>query len=981
MNSYKCFPDETAKKYETLGYWEPLTLGDHLKNWSETYKYRTALVEKDETLTYSELYQRVDQLSFYFLNQGIKKGDNVIVQLPNSIFFVVTVFALFRIGAVPVLSMPAHREAELNGIFEIAKPTAYIIPETYLGFTYLDMAKGFLDAYPCVNLLITDRMYEDIISKNGCSGESVDFDPPSHRDTAVLLLSGGTTGVPKLIPRTHADYAYNAKASGEKCQMNSGTVYLAVLPIAHNFPLACPGIIGTFFSGGRVVLCKTTSYDEAFPLIQRERVTITALVPAMANLWLQALEWDDTDISSLELVQVGGSPLDETLAGQIMSGMKCRLQQVFGMAEGLLCYTDPRDSDHTIMTCQGKPLSAHDEIRIVDETGEPVEKGGCGELHVRGPYTIRGYYRAPEQNRKDFTPDGFYKSGDRITMTADGNICVRGRIKEQINRAGEKIVAAEIESYLNSHPEINASAIVGVPDDDLGEKSCAFLMASNENLTISKVHSYFKDLGVARYKMPDQLEFVDSWPLTGVGKIDKKKLLHQVTRKTETSYYEKKLTFSGEAIYTACQVVESGGYDDFLFYENKDECSLGLGIEALLTVDSEKTVLKSRGDVHVFKGHDFSLSLDKAFSMLPYKNWRAYGTADFELSYLNHGITVPDRSKELLKLFIPKTEIRFMNGEILLRALEKDGLKKLNTRLESILNQNQEGCFKTDLAQRVAEQESGPPEISTHNSENYKKIVTCAVEEIRDPQYQKVILSRKIPLSRGIDMTASYLAGRYANTPARSFILKLGDLKAAGFSPETVVEVDENKMVSTQPLAGTRSTGTDHEEEIELREELLTNSKEIAEHAISIKQAFKEMLQVCREGSIFLNDFMTIERRGTVQHLASRLKGKLKENHTPWHAFKALFPAVTASGIPKRESIEAIGRYETEPRNLYSGCVITFDESGKMDAALVLRSFFQKGKHAWLQAGAGIVDMSEPERELEETCEKLRSVSEQIIYI
>ena len=155
--------------------------------------------------------------------------------------------------------------------------------------------------------------------------------------------------------------------------------------------------------------------------------------------------------------------------------------------------------------------------------------------------------------------------------------------------------------------------------------------------------------------------------------------------------------------------------------------------------------------------------------------------------------------------------------------------------------------------------------------------------------------------------------------------------------------------------------------------------KEIAEHAVSVKLAFEELQSVCEAETIAVSDFMSVAHRGTVQHIASRLKGKLKAGYNSWHAFNALFPAVTASGIPKRESLEAIGRFEPHSRNLYSGCVLTFDSDGALDAALVLRTIFQKDNNAWLHTGAGIVGMSVPARELEETREKLSSYARQLV--
>jgi yersiniabactin salicyl-AMP ligase len=529
MTRQQLFSQDNIKQYQELGYWLPLTFSDHLKQQAHEFAGKTAIVEGDIRLTYDQLYQKFSELAAGFLNMGIQKGDKVIVQLPNSISFVTVCFALFKIGAIPVMAMPAHREADLDGIFELAQPTAYVIAESYLGFNYEQMAKRLLDRHPSVKFLIKDSVGQDIFTRNGLVYNDLKIDPPSPTDMVFLLLSGGTTGTPKLIPRTHADYSYCCRASAQKCGIDKDSVYLAVLPMAHNYTLSSPGILGTLFSGGTVVVSRTTSPDEAFPLIKKEGVTITSLVPSLVNLWLQALEWENPDLTSLQVLQVGGSPLDEVLAQQIKPKMGCRLQQVFGMAEGFICYTDLEDPEDIVLSCQGKPLSPHDEIQIVDEAGNAVAAGESGELFVRGPYSIRGYYRLPEQNQKDFTPDGFYKSGDEVVMTPEDNLIVKGRIKEQINRAGEKIVASEIESCLTRYSGIRNCAVVGVPDESMGERSCAFVVPSKDPVNLLQIYEHMEKLGVARYKMPDQLEIVDVLPLTSVGKVDKKKLVSLVS--------------------------------------------------------------------------------------------------------------------------------------------------------------------------------------------------------------------------------------------------------------------------------------------------------------------------------------------------------------------------------------------------------------------------------------------------------------------
>ncbi len=316
--------------------------------------------------------------------------------------------------------------------------------------------------------------------------------------------------------------------------------------------------------------------------------------------------------------------------------------------------------------------------------------------------------------------------------------------------------------------------------------------------------------------------------------------------------------------------------------------------------------------------------------------------------------------------------------KILIRALNSEDLVKMNEFVEKL---NRDIKKEYELEHRIEKSKMMKVNIFDEKAEYYKSIVKKAVEEIKDKKYEKVILSRRILIDEKLDILGSYVAGRRVNNPARSYILNLQGLQVIGYSPETVAEVNKDGVVSTFPLAGTRAVGISEDETNKLKEELLRDPKEIAEHAVSVKLAYEELEKVCELNSVHVNEFMSVLKRGTVQHLASRLKGKLKKEYNEWHGFNALFPAVTASGIPKKEAIEAIERLEEEPRNLYSGSVLTYDSDGTIDAALVLRSIYQDDKHTWLRAGAGIVELSLPERELVETCEKLSSVSKKLISI
>jgi salicylate---CoA ligase len=336
--------------------------------------------------------------------------------------------------------------------------------------------------------------------------------------------------LPKLIARTHDDYAYNARASAELCGLDAHSVYLGTLPASHNFPLACPGILGTLLAGGRVVMLPSPEPERVFATIEREGVTVATAVPAVAQRWLaHALEHGAGRLATLRLLQVDGARIADELARQVRPVLGATLQQVFGMAEGLLNYTRLDDPEEVICTTQGRPMSEGDEVRIIDEAGNDLPDGVPGALLTRGPYTPRGYYRAPEQNARAFTPDGWYASGDVVRRRPDGNLVVEGRDKDMINRGGEKISAEEVENLVYRMPGVAQVAAVAMPDRELGERVCLYVVLEpGAALTLADVRDAMAAAGVARYKWPDRLETVDALATTKVGKIDKKALREDV---------------------------------------------------------------------------------------------------------------------------------------------------------------------------------------------------------------------------------------------------------------------------------------------------------------------------------------------------------------------------------------------------------------------------------------------------------------------
>ncbi|WP_240941391.1 (2,3-dihydroxybenzoyl)adenylate synthase [Paenibacillus sp. HB172176] len=527
------WPSEFVSKYRLIGLWEGLTLGDMLAERASRYGRTIAAVCGEERLSYAELHEQANLLAKGFLRIGLQQTDRVVVQMTNRNEFLTILFALFRIGALPVFALPLHRLSEIRYLCEFSEAKAYVVPDAAAGFDYRELANEVQRQVPTLAHVVVAGEPGAFLSVKELAvlgagegeGDWQELPTVKSSDVAFLQLSGGSTGLPKLIPRTHDDYMYSFRRSNEICGVSEESVYLAALPAAHNFPLSSPGVLGTLYAGGTVVFAASPSPDELFPLIARERVTITAAVPPLALVWLEAAAARECDLSSLQVLQVGGAKLSAEAARRIGPVLGCKLQQVYGMAEGLVNYTRLDDDEDTVIHTQGRPMSDWDEIRVVDEEDREVAPGEAGELLTRGPYTIRGYYKAEAHNVKAFTTDGFYRTGDIVKADSRGYLVVEGRAKDQINRGGDKIAAEEVENHLLSHPAVFDAALVSMPDAFLGERSCAFIrLREGSEASASELKTHLRGRGLSPYKIPDRFQFVDAFPLTNVGKVSKKAL-------------------------------------------------------------------------------------------------------------------------------------------------------------------------------------------------------------------------------------------------------------------------------------------------------------------------------------------------------------------------------------------------------------------------------------------------------------------------
>ncbi len=515
------WPDEFARRYREKGYWQDLPLTEILTRHADSDAL--AIIDGERRITYRQFQQCVNNLAAALQAQGIQRGETALVQLGNVAEFYITFFALLEVGVAPVNALFSHQRSELNAYASQIEPALLIADRAHGLFAGDDFLNTFVEQHRSVRVvLLRGEGLETAIAR---PAENFIASPTPADEVAFFQLSGGSTGTPKLIPRTHNDYYYSIRRSNEICGISAQTRYLNALPAAHNFAMSSPGTLGIFMAGGCVVLANDPSATLCFPLIEQHQITVTSLVPPAVSLWLQAIAEGvgNAQLASLQLLQVGGARLSATLAARIPAEMGCQLQQVFGMAEGLVNYTALDDAPERIMNTQGRPMCPDDEVWVADEHGNPLPRGEVGRLMTRGPYTFRGYYKSPEHNASAFDANGFYCSGDLIAIDEQGYITVQGREKDQINRGGEKIAAEEVENLLLRHEAVIHAALVSMEDSLLGEKSCAYLVVKKP-LRAVEVRRFLREQGVAEFKLPDRVECLEALPLTPVGKVDKKQL-------------------------------------------------------------------------------------------------------------------------------------------------------------------------------------------------------------------------------------------------------------------------------------------------------------------------------------------------------------------------------------------------------------------------------------------------------------------------
>lgn len=530
--------EEVVQRYRSLNVLGTETVASALRDACRKFGPRTALVYGERRIPYREIDEISDRVAIGLLQRGLRPLDRALFQIGNIPELFALLYGCFKANIIPVCTLPTHREAELEYLARQTEVRGYFFQSRFRNNSLLPLAQKVLSGRPeiAVALTVGDDVADGLLSFSALIAD-IDFETARAEldrveidplEVCIFQISGGTTGVPKVIPRMNSEYVYNMRCVARKAGFDQSTVMLWPLPAIHNAAVAFYNT-PTHLCGGIVILQEGHDPKSVLSTVQKERVTFFATVKPIVVRIIESGLLSEYDFSSVRSTS-------STNCAELMYEHfgKPSFHQ-FGMSEGMGMRSGPADPEHLQRSSIGSPLSPYDEVRlVVPGTETLVLPGEVGEFCARGPYTFHGYYKAPELNLESFTSDGFYRSGDLMrahTVDAGTFYSFEGRIKDNIDRGSEKISAEEVERVLRAHPAFESAAAIGVADKIYGERVCACVVTRqlHQIPSVAELGVFFADSGLAKFKWPERIEVFESMPLTDIGKIDKKKLRADVS--------------------------------------------------------------------------------------------------------------------------------------------------------------------------------------------------------------------------------------------------------------------------------------------------------------------------------------------------------------------------------------------------------------------------------------------------------------------
>jgi len=544
LDGFTPYRAEDAEKYNTFRWWRGLTFGDILDKAADIYPDKKAFVDRKSRLTFSQARAKTNRLAISLMNLGIKPLDRVLVQLPNWNEFIYAYFALQKIGAIAVLLIDRYRQYEINHLFKLTGATSWIVPEKYKKIAYRPIINDVQKENPQLQHVILVRRkdhegflnLEKLIEDGELSEDNLAKlaeRRPDPMQVAHMGPTGGTTGLPKVVPRTHNDLLCGSEYAARAWEMDIQDTCLLAGPIGHDLTFT-KGLLGSILTFGKSVFLDSTDPEIICRTIEREKVTAVVWVPTLAKRLVYFEGLNDFELRSLKKMHCGGGASLPDLIKDVREKVGCTYFNGFGATEGQTTITRSNDDLETVYKTVGRPTCPYDTYKVVDRNGKELPPNTPGELLIKGPGVFTGYHKAPEENEKAFDKDGFFRTGDVAKIDDAGYVTLTGRIKEMINRGGESISAVEIEKLISDHPDVAIVAVIPMPDPEMGERVCAYIQPkSGAKLTFQKIVSFLKNRKASVLQLPERIEFIDAMPFTKAEKVDKRSLKEDIKQKIE----------------------------------------------------------------------------------------------------------------------------------------------------------------------------------------------------------------------------------------------------------------------------------------------------------------------------------------------------------------------------------------------------------------------------------------------------------------
>ena len=546
MRPVRYDPKEIEKNLKE-GYWDKTILSDYWDRNARQWPDKEALVDSmGSRLTWAEAAQKIDRIALALIKAiKLNRDDRLMVQLPNCVEQVLVRLACEKAGVLSIPEMTTFRQTELADIARRTEAVGIVIPRQYRKFDHYQMAKELQADLPhlkhiivagedvpegCISLQeIMEHPYEqeydliELVAKKLDAVEEVGF----------LITTTGTTGLPKLIEhRIAAREIWTAKSHVRNWQLGPDDCVLAIAPLA-GAAGGTPAYVTAPVGGAKIALEYQYRGEETLEFMEKERVTVIALVPTQLARLLE-LPVKKYDFSSLRIIKTAGGYLPPPLAKEAEERFGCPILGTYGTQDTGSISGVPIDASEDQRNTTVGRLHPGIEIKILDDSGNPVKSGEVGSLWFKGPGNSIGYYKDLEKTMTEaFDEDGFAAPGDLVTLMDDGYLKIMGRKKNIIIRGGQNIYPREIEDYLLSNKKVTNTAVVPMPDPEMGERACAFVtLKEGEQFTFEEMVEYLKSKKIATFKLPERLEVLDALPLVGEsGKIDNKAMVKMITEK------------------------------------------------------------------------------------------------------------------------------------------------------------------------------------------------------------------------------------------------------------------------------------------------------------------------------------------------------------------------------------------------------------------------------------------------------------------